>query len=165
MMFLTRSIYTSMLTVVLLSNGELYAAADDKKEFLASLTDKVVYFYQSKTLYEKEVTYWHNDAQVGSIYYSAGVKIHDGGGSIDRLVVEHAYRLQGVGSNILKRALQDLKDNGYGEVWVEPQPFEAACKDYTRERKKLITFYEKNGFKVFNDTSYISISLVMRIVL
>lgn len=135
--------------IILCNTALLHAAADDKKDVLADLTCKVEFFYLGKIPYKKEVTYFYNETQVGYIYYGASFT-QPTYGRINKLEIKREFRFQGLGSYILRQALQDLKNDGYIEVQLEPVPFEVAGKDHYREREKLITFYEKNGFRVIN---------------
>lgn len=59
-------------------------------------------------------------------------------GWIYSLAVKKQYRNKGVGSILLKKALEELKKRGCLKVNLQVEG----------DNSKIVTFYEKNGFKV-----------------
>lgn len=139
-----RYIMSLCIVAVLSNNIMLYAAADTKIN-VERLEPRVSFFVLP---YMKIVDYYLGDSKVGMIKYE-----EDTVGYISRIKVKKEFRLQGVGGYMLKRAIEDLTQAGYTEIQLSPSPFEAPVMDWTREREKLISFYQKHGFQVTNPFS------------
>lgn len=148
MVFFNRKLFkvAILLTVSFLGNTAfLHAAAHDgNANILGNLTHTV----EETRLGKKVVTYFYNGTKVGYIRYGA-TGTHENIGEISRIEIESNFRSKGLGSHFLQQALQDLKNDGYDEVRLEAIPFGAPIHQHAKALKRLILFYEKNGFSTF----------------
>lgn len=99
----------------------------------------------SRTDDEQKATYYYHAEVVGYILYGIPdkKKLYT---EIYTLSVKKKHRLNGIGSFMLQRCVQDLKSNGCRGVRLEAVPFKADLRDFRNQSERLIRFYQKNGF-------------------
>lgn len=142
-MFFNMSISLFFVTMI----ASMQSAANDGNFALASLVP------QAKLMDSgcKMVAYYYGKSPVGFVFYGPS-PVGEYFAKIHKLEVKKKFRQKGVGGYILIKTLDDLKSQGYIEVRLDAIPYQAPVKHRSRESKKLVTFYEKHGFRVLSVT-------------
>jgi GNAT superfamily N-acetyltransferase len=126
-------------------------------------------------------TYWCGEAvyDFGTDQYSRNVERLFGGEFevpidrdvlyIDKLEIEPPYRGRGIGLLVLLRLMRRYEEK-CGLVAIKPYPLQytntdipESSKEFKKDRKKLVLYYSRLGFKKIPNTDYHAFSLEFRL--